>query len=35
MPLQDQMQIISVDDHLIEHPRVFTDAREALNLRRS
>ena len=25
MPLQDHMQIISVDDHLIEHPRVFTD----------
>ena len=25
MPLQDYMQIISVDDHLIEHPRVFTD----------
>lgn len=25
MPLQDHMQIISVDDHLIEHPKVFTD----------
>ncbi|WP_018501864.1 amidohydrolase family protein [Parafrankia discariae] len=25
MPLQDYMQIISVDDHLIEHPRVFAD----------
>ena len=25
MPLQDDMQIISVDDHLIEHPRVWTD----------
>ncbi|MFT4288409.1 amidohydrolase family protein [Nocardioides sp.] len=25
MPLQDYMQIISVDDHLIEHPKVFTD----------
>ena len=25
MPLQDHMQIVSVDDHLIEHPRVFTD----------
>lgn len=25
MPLQDYMQIVSVDDHLIEHPRVFTD----------
>ena len=25
MPLQDYMQIISVDDHLIEHPRVFSD----------
>lgn len=25
MPLQDDMQIISVDDHLIEHPRVFSD----------
>src|ERR1700722_14603873 len=25
MPLQDYMQIISVDDHLIERPRVFTD----------
>lgn len=25
MPLQDHMQIISVDDHLIEHPRVFSD----------
>jgi predicted TIM-barrel fold metal-dependent hydrolase len=25
MPLQDHMKIISVDDHLIEHPRVWTD----------
>lgn len=25
MPLQEHMQIISVDDHLIEHPRVFSD----------
>ncbi|MBB6406299.1 amidohydrolase family protein [Arthrobacter sp. AZCC_0090] len=25
MPLQDHMQIISVDDHLIEHPKVFSD----------
>jgi predicted TIM-barrel fold metal-dependent hydrolase len=25
MPLQDDMQILSVDDHLIEHPRVFQD----------
>jgi predicted TIM-barrel fold metal-dependent hydrolase len=25
MPLQDHHQIISVDDHLIEHPRVWTD----------
>ncbi len=25
MPLQDWMQIISVDDHLIEHPKVWTD----------
>lgn len=25
MPLQDHMQIISVDDHVIEHPRVWTD----------
>jgi predicted TIM-barrel fold metal-dependent hydrolase len=25
MPLQDHMQIVSVDDHLIEHPRVWTD----------
>src|SRR5215207_1017866 len=25
MPLQNHMQIISVDDHLIEHPRVFSD----------
>lgn len=25
MPLQDDMQIISVDDHLIEHPRVWQD----------
>ncbi len=25
MPLQDHMQIISVDDHLIEHPRVWQD----------
>jgi predicted TIM-barrel fold metal-dependent hydrolase len=25
MPLQDHMHIISVDDHLIEHPRVWTD----------
>jgi predicted TIM-barrel fold metal-dependent hydrolase len=25
MPLRDDMQILSVDDHLIEHPRVFQD----------
>ena len=25
MPLQDHHQIVSVDDHVIEHPRVFTD----------
>jgi predicted TIM-barrel fold metal-dependent hydrolase len=25
MPLQDHHQIVSVDDHLIEHPRVWTD----------
>lgn len=25
MPLQEHMRIISVDDHLIEHPRVFAD----------
>jgi predicted TIM-barrel fold metal-dependent hydrolase len=25
MPLQDQHQIVSVDDHLIEHPRVWQD----------
>jgi predicted TIM-barrel fold metal-dependent hydrolase len=25
MPLQDHMQIVSVDDHLIEHPRVWSD----------
>jgi hypothetical protein len=25
MPLQDYMKIISVDDHLIEHPRVWQD----------
>lgn len=25
MPLQDHMHIVSVDDHLIEHPRVFSD----------
>lgn len=25
MPLQDYMQIISVDDHLVEHPRVWQD----------
>jgi predicted TIM-barrel fold metal-dependent hydrolase len=25
MPLQDDMQIISVDDHVIEHPRVWKD----------
>jgi predicted TIM-barrel fold metal-dependent hydrolase len=25
MPLQDDMQIVSIDDHLIEHPRVWTD----------
>ena len=25
MPLQDHMKIISVDDHLIEHPRVWQD----------
>lgn len=32
MPLQDHMQILSVDDHLIEHPRVFVDRLPA-NLR--
>ena len=25
MPLQDYMQLISVDDHLIEHPRIWAD----------
>ena len=25
MPLQDWMKIISVDDHVIEHPRVWQD----------
>ncbi|MDG4668100.1 amidohydrolase family protein [Mycobacterium sp. 236(2023)] len=25
MPLQDHMQIVSVDDHLVEHPRVWSD----------
>ena len=25
MPLQDHMQLISTDDHLIEHPRLWTD----------
>lgn len=25
MPLQEHHQIVSVDDHLIEHPRVFQD----------
>jgi predicted TIM-barrel fold metal-dependent hydrolase len=25
MPLQDHMKLISVDDHVIEHPRVWTD----------
>jgi len=25
MPLRDDMQILSVDDHLVEHPRVFQD----------
>lgn len=25
MPLQDWMQLVSVDDHVIEHPRVWTD----------
>ena len=25
MPLQDHHQIISVDDHMIEHPRVWLD----------
>lgn len=25
MPLQDYMQIVSVDDHLVEHPRVRQD----------
>ena len=25
MPLQDHHQIVSVDDHVVEHPRVFTD----------
>jgi predicted TIM-barrel fold metal-dependent hydrolase len=32
MPLQDHMQIISVDDHLIEHPRVFADRLPAKHL---
>ncbi len=25
MPLQDYMKLVSVDDHLIEHPRVWLD----------
>ena len=25
MPLQDWMKIISVDDHVIEHPQVWQD----------
>ena len=25
MPLEDHMQLVSVDDHLIEHPRVWQD----------
>ena len=25
MPLQPWMQLISVDDHLIEHPKVWSD----------
>lgn len=25
MPLQDDHQIVSVDDHLVEHPRVWQD----------
>ena len=25
MPLQDHMQLISTDDHLIEHPKLWTD----------
>lgn len=25
MPLQDSHQIVSVDDHLVEHPRVWQD----------
>ena len=25
MPLQDHHQIVSVDDHLVEHPRVWQD----------
>src|SRR6266516_5243305 len=25
MPLQDEHQIVSVDDHLVEHPRVWQD----------
>jgi hypothetical protein len=25
MPLQDHMQLISTDDYLIEHPRLWTD----------
>ena len=25
MPLQDHQQIVSVDDHLVEHPRVWQD----------
>ncbi|MDT7613812.1 MAG: hypothetical protein QOF00_1259 [Pseudonocardiales bacterium] len=27
MPLQPWMKSLSVDDHLIEHPRVWTDRR--------
>jgi predicted TIM-barrel fold metal-dependent hydrolase len=34
MPLQDHMQIVSVDDHLIEHPRVFSDRLPAAMIER-
>jgi len=25
MPLQDHMKLISTDDHVVEHPRVWSD----------
>jgi hypothetical protein len=31
MPLRDDMQLVSTDDHLIEHPLVWTDRATAMS----